>query len=539
VTTYSFNLVNEPWIPVRIGGRLELFSLEQTLLRAREIERLEDASPLVLVALHRMLLAVLYRVLQGPKTLEDNLKWIKCGQFPQDLIQKYLNQWQSHFDLFDTKRPFLQVPDLDQADFSNQGKSRSIEPKSWVELSPEIRDGGQAAPIFNHENKVAEPIDAPTAARLLLALQTFALGGLRGGRTFQYSAKRAPSPNAIFIIPHGQNLLETLCFCLDPNNYALHEKDIPFWESNSVVKIANLKAQGDTEVEVMGCVQAYTWMSRSVKLIPERVDGELRVSKIYFASGLSPGITPEKYYDPMVGTQLIKSGENKGKYRFTGFVKGRQFWRDFHSLFTPENSSGRKPPRVISISSRLYNDHATTITLGIYGIANPTQEAKIDFARQELYILPEAISADRTNEVYSSLEDALKQAEDLGTALDRAIWQLARLITVRSERTLSDEDRAAINKKAETYPGKMAYWSKLDGVFPKLLHRLTKNYQWQSVRVFWLEQLIDASNYAWNLTQLAAGDDASVLKALYVSEQILREAQNPIWQQLKEAKEAV
>ncbi|WP_208014800.1 type I-E CRISPR-associated protein Cse1/CasA [Meiothermus sp. CFH 77666] len=535
---YSFNLVSEPWIPVRIGGRLELFSLEQTLLCAQKIERLEDASPLVLVALHRLLLAVLYRALQGPKTLEDNLKWIKCGQFPQDLIQMYLNQWKSHFDLFDTKRPFFQVPDLDRADFVNHGKSKPIEPKSWIELSPEIRDGGQAAPIFNHENKVAEPIDAPTAARLLLALQTFALGGLRGGRTFQYSAKRAPSPNAIFVIPHGQNLLETFCYCLDPNNYALLENDIPFWESNPAINIAYLKTQGDKVVEVMGCVQAYTWMSRSVKLIPELAGGELRVSKIYFASGLSPGITPEKYYDPMVGTQLIKSGENKDKYRFTGFVKGRQFWRDFHSLFTPEDSNDRRPPRVISISSRLYND-ASPITLGIYGIANPTQEAKIDFARQEFYTLPEAISADRTSEVYSSLEEALKQAEDLGTALDRAIWQLARLVTVRSERKLSDEDRAAINKRAETYPGKMAYWSKLDSVFPKLLLRLTKDYQWQSVRVFWLKQLIEASNHAWNLTQLAVGDDASALKALYVSEQILREAQNPILQQLKEAKEAV
>ena len=60
-----FNLIDEKWIPVRFldGSRDEL-GIRDTLLRAKEIAAIEDSSPLVVTALHRFLLAVLYRALE-------------------------------------------------------------------------------------------------------------------------------------------------------------------------------------------------------------------------------------------------------------------------------------------------------------------------------------------------------------------------------------------------------------------------------------------------------------------------------------------
>src|SRR3546814_6747629 len=85
-----FNLIDEPWIPIRFpdGTGAELGS-KDTLLRAKEIAVIEDASPLVVAALHRFLLAVLYRALEGPTDLDQAKGWFKAG-LPAGKISAYL-----------------------------------------------------------------------------------------------------------------------------------------------------------------------------------------------------------------------------------------------------------------------------------------------------------------------------------------------------------------------------------------------------------------------------------------------------------------
>jgi CRISPR system Cascade subunit CasA len=519
---FSFNLVSEPWIPVRTQGQIELLSLEQALLRAAEIECIEDPSPLVAVALHRLLLAVLYRALQGPQTLENNLEWLENG-FPNELIQKYFIQWKHRFDLFDLDRPFFQVPDLHLSGFNNQ-------PKSWTVLDAEVSDGGQGADIFNHENRRPEPITPDLAVRILLSRQTFALGGL--SRTFVYSSKRSPSPSAIFLIPQGRNLLETLCYNLDPNNFALLDFDIPFWESESSVNIALLRKKNAGEV--MGCVQAYTWMSRSVKLVPKESEGKIAIEEVFFTSGLAPEFDKERYFDPMVGTQIVRSGPNKGEHMFSGFRDGRQFWRDFHSLFPVKLQAGVSRPRVIDISLRLYSEFGKEVKMGVYGICNATQEAKIDFARQEVYLLPEALSVNRLSDVYSSLEDAMKTAEVIGESLVDATQTLALKILSHGSRKV---DKGDVTKMVDGFPTFLNYWSTLEKAFSELLIRLTADYRWEVIEKFWIEQVIQASDRAWELTRNSVGDDAFALRAIYSAEGSLRIAQKPFREKLKPAKE--
>ena len=81
-----FNLIDEKWIPVRFpdGTRAEL-GIQDTLLRAKEIEAIEDASPLVVASLHRFLLAVLYRALEGPTDI-DQAKALFAAGLPGDKI---------------------------------------------------------------------------------------------------------------------------------------------------------------------------------------------------------------------------------------------------------------------------------------------------------------------------------------------------------------------------------------------------------------------------------------------------------------------
>ena len=57
MATPSFNLIDQPFIPcVTREGQHAEFSLLETLTRAHEIRELCDESPLVTIALHRLLL---------------------------------------------------------------------------------------------------------------------------------------------------------------------------------------------------------------------------------------------------------------------------------------------------------------------------------------------------------------------------------------------------------------------------------------------------------------------------------------------------
>src|SRR5260370_36416042 len=95
-----FNLIDEKWIPVRFpdGTRDEL-GIRDTLLQSKEIAAIEDPSPLVVAALHRFLLAVLYRALKGPNDIDQAKSLFKCG-LPRDEIAAYLKKWRDRVLLF-------------------------------------------------------------------------------------------------------------------------------------------------------------------------------------------------------------------------------------------------------------------------------------------------------------------------------------------------------------------------------------------------------------------------------------------------------
>lgn len=109
-----FNLIDEKWIPVRFhdGTRSEL-GIRDTLLQSGEIASIEDPSPLVTAALHRFLLAVLYRALEGPTDINQARAFFKNG-LPPDRLSAYLEKWRDRFWLFDEKYPFGQILPLCQ-----------------------------------------------------------------------------------------------------------------------------------------------------------------------------------------------------------------------------------------------------------------------------------------------------------------------------------------------------------------------------------------------------------------------------------------
>ena len=500
---YSFNIAYEPWIPVRVGGRLELYSLEQTLLQAQDIERLEDASPLVTVALHRFLLAVLHRALDGPENVEESAEWLEAGAFPQEAVREYLEKWSNkgRLDLFDLQRPFYQVANY-------ESKAKSV-----AQLAAELASGTNKL-LFDHTYEDAPPALTPAeATRLLIARQMLAI---------PEGAGYSPSPigGAAVVLPLGRDLLETLCLNLVP--YTPDADDVPIWESENL--------RPDAGQVILGLTHRYTWMSRLIRLEPELNEDETKVRFLYYgpACKLREGAVFNP--DPMLAYRI--TDEKTGERRPVNFRRDRALWRDFTALLP----KGKLAPTVVEHAFSLLSELGRRQALQTMVLGATNDKAKFEFWRTELYALPEAVSADRTKDVYASLADALEQAETLGKSLNTASRTLARKLLSHGGR---DPDKDDVTRLVNSFPTYATYWGTLGKTFPELLGRLTADFKPKEIRHFWTEQLMQASNRAWALTREAAGDDAFALRAIYSAEGGFMRARKKLRDELEPLKENV
>ncbi|RIK42486.1 MAG: type I-E CRISPR-associated protein Cse1/CasA, partial [Chloroflexi bacterium] len=195
----QFNLVDEPWIPcVMPDGTAHELSLRETLARAAEIRELSDPSPAVTVALHRLLLAVLHRSLQGPDSAEAWHAIWTGGAFDMQQVGGYLDAWRHRFDLFDAEHPFYQDHSLDIA---------SAKPIARMVFGLTL---GNYVTLFDHTTKVQSAALSPAqAARQLIAFHIFTLGG-KVGLTGGDSASGGPLATAAVTVVNGDNLFQTL-----------------------------------------------------------------------------------------------------------------------------------------------------------------------------------------------------------------------------------------------------------------------------------------------------------------------------------------
>jgi len=104
---FSYNLIDEPWIPVLDReGKVQPSSIRNVLIQSQQYRQLAASLPHTNAALFRLLLAILFRVF-GPI---DISLWKKIWQqqsFDEAQLNAYLQNWHQRFDLFDSERPFF------------------------------------------------------------------------------------------------------------------------------------------------------------------------------------------------------------------------------------------------------------------------------------------------------------------------------------------------------------------------------------------------------------------------------------------------
>jgi len=223
----SFNLLDERWLSVWMtNGSLSDVGLLELFEKAEQIRALAETSPPSLIAIYRILLAIVHRALtrRGNEWRDrDRVEWFRTG-LPQEELHDYLEQWRDRFWLFHPEYPFMQVAALETAE-ETRGNL-----KPWTQISLASASGNTPV-VFDHSyDSNPTSIDPGTAIRLLLGFLQFTPGGLV--RVIRNSDNAGPLANSAVSQPTGRTLQETLCLGLSPSSRR-DPTDIPSWEKPS------------------------------------------------------------------------------------------------------------------------------------------------------------------------------------------------------------------------------------------------------------------------------------------------------------------
>ncbi|MGE3972797.1 MAG: type I-E CRISPR-associated protein Cse1/CasA, partial [Porticoccaceae bacterium] len=444
---------------------------------------IEDASPLVVAALHRLLLAVLYRALEGPTDIDQAKDWFKAG-LPAGKISAYLEQWRDRFWLFDEQLPFGQIPDFEPKTW-----------RAWTVLAAE-HNADNAKVLFDHID-VTRPdvVPARTTARWMLATQTFSVSA---GKSELSHTGTAPSATAAMALPVGRNLEDTLLFCLVPQNRAVFAHDLPIWE-RTADSVASLKS--GVERTIGGIADRYTWRTRAIRL---RSDDADNVSALAFASGVENA--SKDGLDPMLAYRV-----DKDRGRLPIQFKERGLWRDFDSLL-PDDS--RLAPAVIEHAATLARFVRERFPSSVMVLGQANNKAKIEYWRMERFALPQAMLGDRA--IRSEIRQLLGDAEETQKALWQACRRFARDLLSRGER---EPDATDVGKFIEQLPANDSYWSRLEAAFTDTLHHYTMERDPDDIRLNWLKTVRVALRDTWHQhTASVSTGDAWAIRALVRAE---------------------
>lgn len=463
----TFNLVREPWICcVDRGGAVVTVGLAELLRRSHELVEIVDASPLVVAALHRLVLAVLHRNL-GPRDADEwEVLW-KAGQLPEDVFAAYWEKWSHRFDLFDAEYPFYQAGYITLAD----------EARSVSKLIFHLSSGNNATLVDHSVDERPDAIAAAEAARALVAHQTFALGGMSSylktcESDKEKEAKDAPTARGAVCLLKGANLFET--FLLNLANYecVADGQDLPAWERTAPA------AKGERTPE--GRADLFTWQSRRIRLFPEAsTEGEVRVSQVKIVPGQHVPLEWSPFRDESMQTFVVRSDAKPGERPWFQFRVEEQkaVWRDSCALLHGVKGETRewRHSLVLRWIARLVEDEILPkqypVRIEVLGIA--TKQQKVLIWRREQF----AITAGVTRNPFSRelLRTALQYSDSMAYALRKSLERLAvEVLEPALDGEERNPDRNRVEAMAVGLGGELAYWGALAVPFQQLLFALSE-----------------------------------------------------------------
>lgn len=485
--TLSFDLVDRPWIPIRwLDGTTERVGLRAALTQAPRIASLECATPLHQIALLRLLLAFMHR---GARLADLDAAVERLeGEWPDQLLAAYLDQYRSRLDLYAADRPFLQLPWL--ATHSKTRDRRHALSRMISEWS-----SGNSKTLMDHHRDAEVCWEPPEElAQILVTHQQFAAGGL--SRVFRTAAIRAPAMGFVQIWAMGDTLAETLSLNQLAQSDAAYASDVPPWE-------ADPPTPADLEMDAPpfpGPASRYAHLSRGVLLLP-REDGFC--AELHWSEGIARR-EDDQTADPMEAMRRAKDGA----WLSVRLDVDRAFWRESRSILL---TSDQRPPATVRHAVDVLTEagRSAALSLGVGGLlTGKARAAKLVLWRLEMFRAP--VAALRTPVLHDAVRSAVEKADGVGYRLKMALSELAKYL-LRGDGTADEGD---ISRVVETLPGLRQYWQTLDLCFPRFIARLDAPAAADPALQDWFDTLQAASDLAWQESVRSIGTSRRALIAV-------------------------
>lgn len=481
---YSFNLVDASWIPCAAdsGGAPRLLSLREVFAQAHELSNIADPSPAVTISVYRLLLAILHRGLDGPRSDREWQHVWERGQWDLDRISGYLDKWHDRFDLFDARYPFYQTPDLDP---------RAARPAT--QLTQERASDRNRALLFDHTPDDMGLTPAASAG-YLIAQHNFAVGGLISLGTGEPRANKfaaaAPLLGGALVLTRGEPPFHTLFHTLmlnwvrysreDGQPFPFKGDDKPAWEREGGARPEDRLPDGYADL--------LTWQSRRILLVPDTTPiGETRVRAVILMKGYQFAESFEQWSAETM-TAFRKNVDPKAvrPWYSVGLSRDRAVWRDSQALF--QSVAGvQSRPKTMNWLDRLMERNVIAdrkiVPLEVYGLI-PDQANILDWRRESLPLPLRLLRQEEqgTQELLGRLTAAIQRAEAAGRLFDATLievgsnprkkfkspmWVLCEeLLAGMSGREPKRDDCATL---ARRFGVGVRYWSRLDTPFRRFV----------------------------------------------------------------------
>ena len=329
----EFNLLDEPWIPVRLlDGTIADVGLLELLRRTTDIADLACELPTQSIAIQRLVLAVAYRV----ATPRDTRDWVRQWEdgAPTEQMIEYLERWRDRFYLFGDRYPFMQVADLRTAKNSVSGLEKLI---------ADVPNGEQF--FTTRHGRALACIPPSEAARWLVHAQAYDPSGIRSGAVGDSQVKGGkgypigPSwcGHLGLVWLKGKDLDETLVLNLIPADAAglrgvdsSTEWGACSWEASE----PETSARGDYSLldpagtpRELSIPRLLTWHSRRIRLVGDSSG----VTGVVLAQGDKLAPQEMRLYEPQSLWKYSTPQSKKFKtdvYMPRKFKTGRALWRN-------------------------------------------------------------------------------------------------------------------------------------------------------------------------------------------------------------------
>lgn len=339
-----FDLWRDPWVQTHDRhGHVQTFGLCDVLAGAHDLRIIIEPSPLAVVGIHRLLVAILQDAL-APQSDGDLATLWRGGHVPEEPLAAFEARYGTRFDLFSVTAPFLQSADLGLAPV------RGDRVKTVLYLHPDWPTATEVT-HYRHGGDAGAALCPACAAAGLVAQPAFATSG---GAGIKPSINGVPP---IYVLPQGETLFFTLAASLTTPAYqptaADRDEDRAWWRRAPIV------ARSDT-VERAGYLHSLTFPARQVRLHPAPSEGqpcsrcgavgEWLVRTMVYNMGESRPKDAPWWRDPFAAYRP----NTKGAPAPLRPQEGRAVWRDYGALLLALPTSGLGAAQDASGASRAH-----------------------------------------------------------------------------------------------------------------------------------------------------------------------------------------